>query len=125
MSYFASPVRASEPEVYETIVQLLGTGAAVPTKVLGTGISISRTAAGRILLTWADNPGTFVGIGGWGFNAATQGDVKGHTVTASVYPLTASTYTLELDIWDSAFAAEDLEALEWLTVRLLFKRTGV
>ena len=81
------------------------------------------TAAGRIKLTWADNPGTFLGFT-WGLQATTQGDVKGHTVTASAYPLSASTFTLEIDIWDSAFAAEDLEILEWLYLDIAFKLTG-
>lgn len=120
----AFPIRVSEPEVYLTWVRMVGTGASVPTEVLGAGVTITRTDVGRYLLTWLDNPGTFAGFT-WGLNATTQGDIKGHTVTASVYPLTASTYTLEIDLWDSAFAAEDLEALEWLTLAIAFKRTGV
>lgn len=114
----------TEPAVWHSIVRMVGTGADVPTKILGSGITLSRTAAGRILLTWADNPGTFAGFT-WGLQATTQSDVKGHTVTAGAWPQTASTYTLEIDIWDSTFAAEDLEALEWLTLDIMFKQTGV
>jgi hypothetical protein len=115
----AFPIRSPEPHVQTHKLFMVGTGASAPTELLGAGVAVTRTAAGRLLLTWAQNPGDFAGFT-WGLNATTQGDVKGHTVTASVYPLTAGTYTLEVDIWDSAFAAEDLEALEWLKLDIDF-----
>lgn len=121
MGYDAFPVRSSTERIYVTHLFMVGTGATVPTETFGAGVVMTRTAAGRLKLTWADDPGVFAGVT-WGIGATTQGDVKGHTVTHSVYPLTAGTYTLEIDIWDSAFAAEDLEALEWLTLNIHFKR---
>ncbi len=123
MSFDAYPARDTEQDVRHHLVQLLGTGASAPTKVIGKGITVSYTAAGRYLLTWASNPGEFLGFT-WGLQATTQADVKGHTVTAGAYPATASTFTLEIDLWDSAFAAEDLEALEWLFLDIAFKLTG-
>lgn len=114
----------SEPKLHVYHVRLLGTGAAAPTKVLGTGITVTRTAEGRYLLTWAENPYVFAGLT-WGLQGTTQGNVKGHTVTCGAYPQTASTYTLEVDLWDSTFAAEDLEDAEWMTLDIAFKRTGI
>jgi hypothetical protein len=37
----------------------------------------------------------------------------------------ATNRTLDVTLWDSAFAAEDLEASEWLEMVVLFKPTGV
>ncbi len=103
-------------------MRLLGTGnGTVPTLDIGHGVTLAWTATGRIKITWADNPGTFVGFGGMpAFGDTTQANVKGWTATRGVYPLTASTFTLEIDIWNSTFAAADLATTSYLDLDLVF-----
>jgi hypothetical protein len=89
-------------------IRMLGGGSGiVPSLDLGHGVSFVLTATGRVKITWAENPGTFVGFG-WGLRDVTQSNVKGFTVTGGVYPLTAGTFTFEVDFWNSTFAAVDL-----------------
>jgi hypothetical protein len=102
-------------------LQLQGTGAGtVPTMVIGHGVTLSWTATGRVLITWAENPGTFVGVDGATYRDATQANVKGWTLTAGAYPASASTFTLEIDFWNSTFAAADLAATSFLDLCLVF-----
>ncbi len=127
MSQDAFPVRASDPGIYTTKVRLLGTGAADPTEVYGADVSAVRTAAGRYTLTWATNPGTFVGYS-WGVQSTTINATRGVTVTVGVFSTTA--YTLEVDVWDflaqaaGVTVARDLAALEWLNLSFDFQRLG-
>lgn len=109
----------SEPAIYTTKVRFLGTGAANPTEVFGAGVTVTWVNTGRYLITWDDNPGLFAGYS-WGLQSTTIANTKGCTVTVGVFDTTA--YTLEVDVWDSAFAARDLAALEWLNLNIDFKR---
>lgn len=118
----AYPARATVPEVWLHPVRLLGTGAAAPTKELGNGIAVTRTAEGVYKLTWSENPGVFVGLVGHVFGDATPADVKGHTLTRDTYDATA--YSIEVSVWDSVFAADDLDATEYLDLLFAFKRTA-
>ena len=98
--------------VREHKIRILGTGnGTVPTVTFGQGITLSWTATGRVLITWANNPGTFLGLAGAGYQDATQSNVAGCTATVGTYPNTANTFTLEIDFWgkDTA-AAFDLAA---------------
>lgn len=98
-----------------------GTGnGTVPTLTYGHGVTLSWTATGRILITWAENPGTFVGIGSANFRDATQSNVKGWTANCGAYPATASTFTLEVDIWNASQAAADLAATSVFDLMLEF-----
>src|SRR5512138_3897130 len=97
----AHPVRATLPEVQHHLVRLLGTGAAACTVELGNGITVTRPAIGRILLTWGDSPGVYVGFT-HGLQAATPGDLKGYTVVADTYD--AANKQLEFSVFDSANA---------------------
>ncbi len=106
-------------------VRLLGTGAAAPTVEVGAreGITATRTAAGVIKLTFAESPVTFIGCA-YMFGAATPADVKGHTCTRDT-PATsaAGVVSMEFSIWDSTFAADDLQATEYLDLTLAFAAT--
>ena len=103
-------------------IRFLGTGnGTVPTIDLGHGVSAAWIATGRLTITWKDNPGTFVGLGSTNFRDNTsQTTVKGFTVTAGAYPATASTFTLELDIWNASQAAADLATTSFLDQEFIF-----
>jgi hypothetical protein len=119
MGFFPAKTNIAEERKHR--IRMLGTGnGTVPTLDLGHGVTLLWVATGRIKITWAENPGTFVGLDGWGFRDATQGNVKGWTATAGVYPLTASTFTIEIDFWNSSFAAADLAATSYLDLILVF-----
>ncbi len=118
MDHYAS--KSSVPEEREFKLRFVGTGnGTVPTIVVGHGVTAIWTATGRIKLTWAENPGTFVGMTGFGFHDATQANIKGWSVTSGAWPLTASTFTLEFDIWNGTTAA-DLATTSYLNVTFSF-----
>jgi hypothetical protein len=115
-------VMASQPGVREHVISLTGTGAADPTKNYGQGVAVTRTGAGAYLITWAENPGRFVG---WTFSmgATTPGDVAGHTAIRGAY--NSSAFTLAFVLYSSSFAAHDLAALEEFDIICRFKTTSV
>ncbi len=124
----SSPVLAREPGVRAHHVRLLGTGASTPTKELGRNITVTRPAAGRYLLTWhnTQNPGTFIGMQAT-LGAATPGDVKGHTTTRDTFTAQSGDTgaSLEVSLWDSTFAADDLQATEYMDIVVWFKTVNV
>ena len=99
-----------------------GSGAGVaPVVDLGQRMTIAWIATGRLTITWLDNPGTFVGLGSTNFRDTTaQSTVKGFTVTAGGYPATASTFTLELDVWNASQAAADLATTSIIDQEFIF-----
>lgn len=131
MYHFPSKTNVPEERLYRAVIQ--GTGAADPvsvpsaanTNVFSQGfLSIKRTAIGRIAFNWRDNPGMFVGIVGHCFrDNAAQANVKGWTVTAGVYLNANGIFTLEVDIWNSLFAAVELAATSFLDIGFAFKAT--
>lgn len=116
------PLRGNLPELQAHVVTMVGTGASAPTKVFGPKVTITRTGAGDYRLTWSQNPGTYVATM-HSLRAATESDNKGHTLIVGSW--SAANLTLDITLWDSAFAAEDLEANEWIELMVLFKPTGV
>ncbi len=116
-------LRSSEPEQDETVLRLLGVNDANPTKEVGRGVVVTRTAEGVYKITWNDNPGTFVGIAGYCFGAATPADVKGYTISSDTYDST--TFSLEVSVWNSSFAAADIIATQFLNLTVRFKQTGL
>lgn len=118
MLFFDDKINIAQSRSY--IFRLLGGGnGVVPTLDIGHGVTLVLTATGRIKLTWAENPGTFVGFG-WGLRDATQSNVKGFNVTGGVYPLTAATFTFEIDVWNAAQAAADLAVTSYLDLFFTF-----
>lgn len=116
------PSKSSHPNTRYHHVRLLGTGAADPTKEVGHGITATRTAEGVYKLTWADNPGVFLGIVGYIFGDTTPGDVKGHTLTRDTFSAftSSSAAYVEVSVWDSTFAANDLGATEYVDITIAF-----
>lgn len=119
--YFSNS-KTSEPALRDVEVRLLGTGAAVPTKVYGQGITVTRTGVGDYLLTFAEHLGTYAGHIGAGIEATTAANVKNHSVVLGAYSTSAR--TLQVTFWDAAAAAHDLAALEWINLRLRFKQSA-
>jgi hypothetical protein len=115
------PVRATRAEVTEHLIQAVGGSAAV-TKVYGEGVAVTRTSSGLYLLTWAQNPGTFVGWS-YAFAATTHADLDGFTAVRGVY--NASAYTLAFSVYDATPTIADLAALNWIDIVCRFKGTAV
>lgn len=116
----ASELRATNPDQWDHIIRSVG-GASAITKVYGPGVAVTRTGAGAYLLTWSENPGTFVAAT-YGFSATTPGDLAGHTVIYGAYNATA--FTLAFVVYNASFAAHDLAALEWVTNRVTFSQNS-
>lgn len=119
MGLDAHPVRGRKPEMVAHPVRMVGTGAAAPTKEIGDGITIARTSAGLYTLTWAEDPGTFV-CATHSLRAATPLDMAGHTLIADTY----SSKVLPIQLHDSLFAVDDLEAVEYIDMVIWFKTTA-
>lgn len=119
----AYPPLSTVPEEVRVAVRLLGTGASAPTKVVGQGITVTRTGAGVYKLTFSESPGTFVMPDGVSLQAATPGDIKNHSVVFDTWD--SSTKAIEVTFWDASAVAHDLAADEWLSFFLVFKRTSV
>lgn len=115
------PIRGNLADLHVELVTMEGTGAAAPTKLHGPGITITRTSEGLIKLTWAENPGNFVGML-WGLGAATPSAVAGHTVTYDDYD--SSTKSIEVLFSEQDFSIFDLADNEYATLVFLFKTSG-
>jgi len=122
MSGDAYPVRSSEPESRERTIRLLGVNNADPTKEVGKGVTVTRTAEGVYLITWTRDPGYFMGVKGYMFGGLVAADCKGYTATRGLYSATA--YTLSISVWNSTFAAADIIADQYLDITIAFKATS-
>jgi hypothetical protein len=122
MSFDAYPVKANEPETKMHIVTYQGAGAAAMTVDNGgRGMTLTQDATGVFTITWASNPGNFLG---WNYalGAATPTDVDGFTVTREAY--NTSTYTLQFNIYTEGESAHDLSTSEFMDVQVYFQSTG-
>lgn len=123
MGQEAYPTVGTEPRTIRHQFRLLGTGASVPTaEVTHGGVTLTRPAIGRVLFTFAENPGVFVNVFD-GLQAATPGDLKGYTLVWDTYDSTAK--AIEVSIFDSADAAADLAANQYLHCEIIFKPSNV
>lgn len=114
--------RTSVPEERVTRIRLLGVNDANPTRQLGQGVTATRTGEGAYLITWADNPGTFIGWH-YGFGADTPADLKGYTAVRDTYDSTAGVYTLPFVVYNSSFNAADLIAAQYIDITVAFAAT--
>ena len=122
-----NPGKINIPEERLYRVGITGTGAADPTKRAGPGVTVTRTATGVYRFTFAKNPGTFVGIAGHGFGADTPSGVKGYTIsrdTPEAATSSASAY-IDVSVWNSSFAAANLEALQYLDITFAYAAQSV
>lgn len=112
----------TEPGVVGTFIKFTGTGAAPVTKVFGRGVATTRTGVGIINLVWDENPGSYMGVMGWCFEATTIAALKGYTVVVGAYSVT--TRTLTINMTSSGDALVDLAALQQLSITVGFKRVN-
>ena len=117
----ASPIRGTQPETVSHFVKITGTNG-TGSKTLGPGLSLTYVSEGAYDLVWAEAQGTFLGAT-YGLQATTQADLKGYTAVIGAFNTT--TRTLRVVVYDSAFAAADLLANQWLMLNVLFKTTAV
>ena len=128
MSFEAYPTRDTEQDVRHHLVRMVGTGASAPTRIIGKGIAITRDDVGVYTLTWASNPGAWIGPPAPGLQATTSANVRGCSVTWGVFDTT--TFAVQFKVWDGlaqaagVWVARELDALEWLGFSIPFKLTG-
>jgi hypothetical protein len=116
----AYETKGTQSEIVETFVRFVG-GTLAVTKVEGVGVTVAYTGTGIVTITWAENPGRFMGVT-WGLQATTASGVKGYTVVPGVFSTTA--FTLAINITSAAEALVDLAALQWCNLRVSFARNG-
>jgi hypothetical protein len=125
MSFNESKTNISE----ERLVRVGITGAATsdPTRRAGPGVVVTRTAIGVVRFTFADNPGTFVGIAGHAFRAVTPSGVKGYSISGGSYvaPASGARAYIEVSLWDASNAAVDLTNVQYLDVTFAFAAQSV
>jgi len=119
-SHSNTKTNVAEERLYRC--RILGTGAANPTKQVGSGITVTRTAEGVYKFAFVGKPGTFLGIAGHAFGAATPSDVKGHSISRDTYtePASGAAGYVEVSVWDASNAADDLDANEYLDICFAF-----
>jgi hypothetical protein len=114
---------AAEANLRDHVIRFVG-GTTAVTAVAGTakGVTVTYISTGIVDLTWAVNPGLFLGAT-FGFQATTQSAVKGYTAVAGAFNTT--TFTLRLNITSASDALIDLAAVQWLCVRAAFADPSV
>ena len=121
MSLDAWKYKATQPEAAAHLVRAVG-GTTAVTKQIGTGVAVTRTGAGAYRLTWSENPGNFINAIAT-LEAATPGDVAGHTVVFDTWD--ATNLRLDLVVYNASDSAHDLAANEYFNVVANFKPTAV
>ena len=112
----------TEPAVVKTYIKFTGAGAAPVVEVFGRGVTCTRTGVGLVSLIWDENPGTYMGVIGWCFEATTASGVKGYTVVPGVYNTT--TRMLAINITNAGETLTDLAAAQQLSITVAFKRAN-
>ncbi|HEY1554791.1 MAG TPA: hypothetical protein VGF94_08155 [Kofleriaceae bacterium] len=99
---------------------LKGTGAAAPSLLAPSGgVTIARPALGRVVVTWAEDPGTFLGFG-YAYGDPTTANVKGWSAVRTAYSNANGVFTIEVDLYSSTFALVDLPATSFLDLEFNF-----
>jgi|SRR6185436_18515653 len=109
-----------EPGLVRHVVKLAGAGASTPTKTFGRGVTIGRTGAGAYTLTFAEFPGVYVGLLGYGFESGTQSGLKGYTVVTN----SPSSGVITINVTNAGDTPTDLASGQSLTLTYGFKRTN-
>jgi hypothetical protein len=98
-------------------LRILGVNDNDPTLQVGPGMTCTQDAEGVYTVTWAEDPGTFVG---WSpaFGADTPTALLGYTAVRDTYDTSA--FSLSFTIGSAANAAADLIAAQYLDVCFTF-----
>lgn len=120
MQFYPSS-KSSIPDERKYRIRILGVNGADPTEQLGQGVAVTRTGEGALRITWAENPGTFIG---WScsFGAATPADLKGYTAVRDTFTAQSGATLAFLDfvVYDSTFTAADLIANQYADIVVEF-----
>ena len=116
----AYETRGTQADIVETFVRFVG-GTNAVTKVEGVGVTVTYVSTGIVTLTWAENPGRFIGLAP-GFQATTVSEVYGYTGHHGVFNTTA--FTLSFHIANASNAVANLTATQWANLRVSFARNG-
>jgi hypothetical protein len=120
----AHPSKANGPHTVKHVLRILGANGADATVEYGPFVkSVARTGEGAYRITWQQDPGLYLGMTGFGFQATTPGDLKGYTVVIDA-PYDATNLQLDFVVYDSTFTAADIIAAQWLTLELAFSEHG-
>lgn len=125
MSKAVFPLRISEAEAREYFVRFVGGSTAV-TKVYGVGVSVTYVSTGIVDITWAEDPGNYLGTV-YGLEATAQAALKTYVVVGS-YTVTgtgaATVRKLRINI-TAGGTLTDLAAAQWISISAKFKETSV
>ena len=106
--------------------RLLGANGADPTKEFGPGLTVTRSSEGIYKFSFNENPGEFVGIGGYMLGDTTPADVKNKIVTRGAYTAPSGStdgYVL-CHVFESG-TLDDIEATEYLDITFVFAAQNV
>lgn len=108
------------------LLGLTGTGAADATKRYGDNMSVARQGVGVHRVSFLSHPGALKQVSPGSFRATAPAAVKGYTLTAGDYvaPVGNTPGYIEVSIWNSAFAAADLAAAQFLELEFTFAEVG-
>lgn len=118
MSYQTDSAQSTQFDEISHHIRFVG-GTTAVTKLFGLGVAVTYVSTGVVNLVWAENPGTYLGVSGYCFDATTASALKGYTLVPGAY--NSVTRTMVLNIFNSSFAAADLAALQNLTLRVVFR----
>jgi hypothetical protein len=116
------PPKTSIPDERTYRIRILGVNGDNPTEQIGQGVAVTRTGEGAYRITFAENPGTFIGWAPPGFGAATPADLAGYTAVRDTYvaPSGSTAGYLDFVVYNSSFAAADLIANQYADLAITF-----
>ncbi len=114
----AFPQLGSISELRDIFFAFTGAGAADPTKTHGQRATVTWISTGLYELTFAENPGAFVGATHPAFQATTAADLKGYTGVFGDF--NATTRKLRLSITGASDALVDLTSTQKVQFRVAF-----
>ena len=117
------PLRGNLPELGVHVITMEGTGAAVPTKLYGPGITLARTSEGLYTATWDENPGTFIACVP-SLGADSPAAMAGFSVNHDTFA-TSSPWVLPFLLSEADNSIVDLADNQYLTLLVFFKQTAV
>ncbi len=121
-----NPSKTNVPSERIYRVRLLGANGADPTKEFGPGVTVTRTSEGIYRFSFNENPGEFIGVGGYMFGDTTPDDVKNKTIKRDTYtaPSGSTDGYVECHVFESG-TLDDIEATEYLDITFVFAAQNV
>jgi hypothetical protein len=120
------PNQTTEPEAYEFPVFLKGANTSVPTLLSSKRVTVSRTSAGVLKLSFPDDPGPVFLGGTFGFQDVTAANGLGWSVCFGAYTARSGSTpaSLVFTVGNASNAATDLATTTSLKLHLEFKQAA-